>query len=122
MPDYPANLPLYDKQGYAGVIDEGVLRTSFQVTSPNQVRLHNSPREDITMTWHMDNDTFKTWIAWIEANAYDWFNMPVISSRQPTDITSTQLVRFTSEVTTAKRGDNWMSATVSIELQPRVIT
>lgn len=118
MPDYPSTLPRPDEGSYAGVIDQGLIRTSFRVTSPSQVKGYNSPREDIVMTFSMENGTYNEWQSWVNANAYDWFNMEIVSSRSPADITSNQLVRFTSDVQVLKRGDNWLSATVSLELVP----
>ena len=121
MPDYPTTLPLPEPDNYNGTLDQGLIRTSFRVTAPNQVKGYNSYREDISMSFSMDNDTYDAWITWVNSNGYDWFNMPVVSSRTPTDITSTQLVRFSSDVQVAKQGDNWLTVTVGAELQPKVI-
>lgn len=116
MADYPPTLPLPDQ--YTGIIDQGLIRTSFPVTAPNQVKGYNSPRTDISMTFSMDDATYETWLTWMTSNGYDWFNMPVVSARTPTDITSIQRVRLSSEITLTKRGDNWLSATVAAELVP----
>ena len=116
MADYPTTLPM--PESYAGIVDEGLIRTSFSVTAPNQVKNYNAPRVDISMTFSMTNADYETWLVWMMANGYDWFNMPVVSPRTPTDITSTQLVRLSSPVQVTKKGDNWLSATVAAELLP----
>ena len=118
MADYPSTLPMPDAGSYSAIVDQGLIRTSFPVTAPNQVKNYNAPRVDINMTFSMTNADYETWLAWMMANGYDWFNMPVVSPRTPTDITSIQLVRLSSPVQVTKKGDNWLSATVAAELIP----
>ncbi|GAG52471.1 unnamed protein product, partial [marine sediment metagenome] len=117
-PDYPATLPLPDHGTYAGSVDQGLIRTTVPSAQANQIYGFNSPRVDISMTFKMVNDKYAEWLTWVKANAFDWFNMPVISPATPTDITSVQSVRFTSDIQYTKLGDNWLSVTVACELIP----
>jgi len=115
---YPDTLPLPDHGSYAGVGDAGLVRTSLPTPAANQIETYNSERIDITMTFSMDMFTYPTWLTWILDNGYDWFEMPVISQRMPIDILSTSRVRVTSDTNLVKRGHNWISVTLGMELIP----
>ena len=115
--DYPGTLPIPDS--YGGGIGVGLISSEGGGPELERRNTYNKRRTDFQMSWSMDNATYKTWLTWVQANAYDWFNMPVITDRTPTTtINSTQRTRFTSPVSYAKQGDNWLSVSVSAELIP----
>lgn len=118
MADYPSTLPLPDYGTYAGVVDNGLLQTTVLTAQRNQLITYNSPTTKLSMTFSMDNDIYALWFSWVKTNAYYWFNMPVVSTNQPTDITSTRQVRFISDLSYTKREDNWLSVNVTAELIP----
>jgi hypothetical protein len=118
METYPTTLPQPDYGSYAGNVGQGLIRTSIPVPAPNQVIGFNTPRTDWVMTFTMDNDTYKDWIAWVEQYGFGWFLMPVVSRYNPVLITSTHRVRMTTEIQYTKAGDNWLSVTVGAELVP----
>jgi len=118
MVDYPLTLPLPNNSSYSGIIGTGLVRTNIPAALANQLQTFNSPRTEISMTFSMDNFTYINWIIWVQGNAYQWFNMPVISGSEPDVITSTRQVRFISDTAYTKQGDNWVSVSVSAELLP----
>ena len=118
MITYPTNLPTPDFGSYYGVVDEGLIRTSFPVPAPTQVVWFNSPTVNITMTFSMDNATWLEWSEFASSYGYDWFLMPIVSPKNPLIITSTHRVRFISDMQYQKRGDNWLSITVTAEMVP----
>lgn len=118
MPDYPTTLPMPDTGTLSGQVDEGLLRSEVPSARANHRIGFNSPRTELSMTFSMINDTYDTWLTWVKANAYDWFNMPIVATNTPTGITSTQRVRFISDIQYNKRGDNWLSVTVAVETVP----
>ena len=118
MPSYPANLPLPDQGSYGGSVDSGVIRTNVFASEARQRKTFNSPRVEIGLTFSMTNDDYNVWRPWVRDNAYAFFDMPVISPDVPTDITSTQNLRFISDISYQKRGDNWLSVSVTAELIP----
>lgn len=120
MPDYPGAYPLPDEGSYSGAIRLGVSRTEVPAARPDQRLRYNAPRVEVSMTFTMTNDDYDTWRTWVEANAYNWFNMPVVSPHEPDDITSTRPVRFISDINYQKQGDDWLSVTVAAEIQQGV--
>ena len=117
MADYPTTLP--QPSTTAGVVDPGLLRSDGGGPQLEQRTSFNSVRTDFSMSFEMDNSTYRNeWLPWVEANAFDWFNMDVITNRLAFFIYSNQLVRFTGPVTYQKRGDNWLSVSVTAELIP----
>jgi hypothetical protein len=118
MITYPTTLPQPENTGISGTIDVGLVRTNIPTENASQIITNNSPTTEISMTFNMSNDVWATWFAWVTTNAYRFFNMPVVSSATPTDITSVQRVRFISSIQQQKMGDNWMSATVAAEIVP----
>ena len=116
MLDYPATLPLPNRTSYAGVVGTGALRTSIVTPLPSQVQTFNAPVTEISMTFSMVNNTYISWSSWTTNNAYQWFRMPVVSGSEPDDILSVRQVRFSSDVSYTKQGDNWLSVTVMAEL------
>ena len=118
MLDYPTSLPLPDYSTYSGYISTGLQRSSVPAALANQLQIFNSPRTEINMSFSMDNFEYSLWIVWVLDNAYQWFNMPVISGSAPTDITKVRQARFMSDIAYTKRGDNWLTVTVAAELLP----
>jgi hypothetical protein len=118
MLDYPTTLPLPDWGSYNGVISTGLQRSNMPAALANQVQTFNSQRTEINITFSMVNDLYITWFQWVNSNAYQWFNMPVISGSEPDNITGIRQVRFMSDIAYTKRGDNWLSVNVTAELLP----
>jgi hypothetical protein len=114
---YPATLVLPDHPSYSGAVDLGLLRTSAGGGVANQMLSFNSPTQMLSLSFSMDNDEyFNNWLPWVVANAYWFFEMPVISINPPVDIMSSQLVRFASDIEYLKRGDDWITLGVSVEI------
>lgn len=118
MTEYPTTLPLPDRGTYSGSVDYGLQRTSFPVAAPNQLIGFNAYTTKITMTFSMINDDYADWLEWVTDWGWGWFEMPVVSTKNPVLITSTQQVRFISDLAYQKRGDNWLSVSVTAELLP----
>jgi hypothetical protein len=118
MITYPTTLPMPETTGISGSIDVGLVRTNIPTENASQLINNNSPTTEISMTFNMKNDMWVIWLQWVTGNAYRFFNMPVVSSATPTDITSVQRVRFISSIQQQKLGDDWMSATVAAEIVP----
>lgn len=116
METYPANFPLPDRDSYSGLIQQGVVRTSVSVPAPNQILVFSRERTDLAMQFSMTNDLYTDWLAWVYANAYSYFLMPVVSEYTPVDIVSTHRVRFTSDIQYVKRGDDWLTVSVGAEI------
>lgn len=116
-PQYPADIyPLPDYGSYSGIVDQGLTRTSAPAAAPNQEVGFNSPRNEIVLTFSMTNTVFESWMDWVEQFGWSWFEMSLVTSFEPVLITSTHRFRMTSQVTRVKRGDNWVSASVSVEM------
>lgn len=120
MPDYPASYPAPDYGSYAGMLDVGLTRTEVPSPRSRQRARFNAPREELSLTFTMNNDQYVDWIAWVKANAYNWFNMSLVSHRDPDNITSVQPLRFISDIAYQKLGDDWLSVTVAVEIQQGV--
>lgn len=118
MADYPAGLPGPDHLGYSGSQDSGVLRTATLVQLYNQARAFNATQRQVSVTFSMKNDIYPQWILWVRDNAYKWFNLPIVSSAPNTGILTTQSVRFITPLQYTKRGDGWLSVSVTMEIQP----
>ena len=117
MADYPTTLPLPDYGSYSGVSDKGLVRTSVSTPAPTQIQLYGSPRHDASMVFSMTNDVYADeWLPWVDQFGYDWFNMPVVSPYDPVQITSTHRCRMTTDLQLSKRGDNWLSVSVGVEI------
>ena len=118
MIDYPEGYPLPNAGTYSGVTDWGLLVSQVPGTLLNIGRGYNSARVDMTLSFDVNNVDYGQWLSWCRTFAYDWFAMPVVSPRTPTDITSVQRTRFISQIVYTKSGDDWGTATVSAELVP----
>ena len=118
MASYPANLPLPDQGSYGGSVDSGIIRTNVYAALANQRKSFNSPRVELGLVFSMTNDEYAVWRPWAIAEAYHFFDMPVVSPDAPTDIMSVQNLRFISDISYQKRSDNWLSVSVTAELIP----
>jgi hypothetical protein len=118
MQTYPTTLPMPQTDNYTGTIDFGIVRTNIPTGNASQRINNNSPTTEISMTFKMKNDDSFLWLTWVFANAYQYFNMPVVSGATPTNITSVQRVRFISTIQLDKLGDDWSSYTVAAEIVP----
>lgn len=118
MNSYPSRFPAPDNDGMTGDIGVGVQRTSIPVALANQETRFNSPRVEMSLTFSMDNDTLLDWINWAFGYAHKWFLMDLVSPHGPVDIVSEHRVRMIGEVQQVKRGDNWNSVTMPVEILP----
>ncbi|GAF97401.1 unnamed protein product, partial [marine sediment metagenome] len=118
MTDYPSDYPQANTGTYAGGVDYGLLRSSVPAALPNQKKVFNSPRTNISMTFEMTNDEYVPWLVWMLTNGYYWFNMDIVSPLAPVDIFSNHSVRVTSSFEIQKLGDNWMSVSCAVEMLP----
>lgn len=119
MADYPAELPPPDREPYAGTQDSGLRRTNTPVQLFNQQVGYNAPRREVALSFSMSNDTYLTWIAWFQANAYKWFDIPIVSGAPSTELLTPQTVRCISALNYTKRGDGWLTVSFTVEIQPK---
>ena len=115
---YPFELPLPDYGSYTGVVDQGLIRTSFPIAAPSQIKGFNSPTVQISLTFSMTNAQWYDWNQFITNYGYQWFTMPVVSPKNPNLITSVHRVRTISDIQYVKRGHNWVSTTIIVEMVP----
>ena len=115
---YPSNLPLPEHVSYSTAQGYGVVRTSIPGPSENQAVYFNAPSETISAQWAMDDADYAAWLAWMQANCYTWFYMPVVSSHAPVNITSTVLVRAITPISRQLAGYNWQRVSLTLELVP----
>lgn len=119
-PVYPDTLPSPDHVNYSGVIDNGLLRSQVPSAQAIQYAQFNAPTTTFGLVFSMTNATYLEWSAFIEEFGYDWFEFnDVISGMLPQIYpTSTQRVRCISDVNYTKRGHDWLSVSVEVELIP----
>ena len=117
---YPETLPAPDHVNYSGVIDNGLLRSQVPSAQAYQYASFNAETTTFGLVFSMTNATYLEWDAWVKDNAYDWFEFSdVISGMLPqTYPVSTHRVRFISDVQYTKRGHDWLSVAVEVELVP----
>jgi hypothetical protein len=119
IPTYPTTLPRPDYGNYSGSVDEGLLRTQVPSARAFQNISYNMPATELSLTFSMTNEDYVAWNTWVLANAFDWFDMPVVAPAETVpDITTTQRCRFTSAIQYQKKGDYWLSVTVAAEVIP----
>lgn len=117
---YPDTLPPPDHVNYSGVIDNGLVRSQVPSAQAYQYASFNAETTTFGLVFSMSNATYLEWDAWVKDNAYDWFEFSdVISGMLPQIYpTSTQRVRFISDVGYTKHGHDWLSVSVQVELVP----
>ena len=120
--DYPLTLPNPDHVSYSGSYDLGLLQTSVPSAQGNQIASFNAAREPISLTYSMDNATYKLWKSFAETDGWKWFDAQLVTTNTPVKITSKQTVRYTGGFSYQKRGHNWGSVTVAAELLPAQAT
>ena len=117
MMDYPSTLTPPDHGSYSGLLDQGLVRTSVSTPAPGQTTLFYNPRSDLSMVFSMTNDAYwLEWLPWVQENGWDWFNMALVSQYNPVEVTSTHRCRMTTDLELTKRGDNWVSVSVGMEI------
>ena len=115
--DYPTNFPLPNDTTYSGVVDPGLVRTSTDTPAPFQTKLFGAPTVELNWTFNMSRDLYwVSWLPWVLANGYDWFNMQVMSPYNPVLVLSEHRCRFTSDLSMTKLGYDWVSVTISGEI------
>ena len=115
-PQYPSQFVLPDWTDYAGTVDQGIVSTSVSTAERSQEQVFNQAREQYSMTFTMVNNDYIYWIIWTQANAYKWFQMPIVSKQASVEVTGLQWVRFITDMAYAKIGDDLTSITVAAEV------
>ena len=118
MPDYPDTFTAPDHSSYSGFFDAGLLRTATPFPDPSQRKVFNSGVEEINLTFSMTPTDFSAWYAWCKDNAYDFFDMNLITSRVPDYIVSKVRTRFVSDISLSYIGHDWLRTSVTAELVP----
>lgn len=79
--------PLIASYGYS--VDLGQLRTPFAFSAPRQTQQYDQRPRLWTLSWRLSTAQLETAQAWLDANGYAWFDLPLLSSESvgatPTD-------------------------------------
>jgi len=119
---YPANFPVVSKIGFSGSVDTGVSRSSQQ-GFPRQERYAGSNPTTVSLQFRMSLREFKSWAAWINANAVTkWIDikLPTPNGLKAAGVPSPlseQTVRF-GNYTMIPLGADYFQIDTSVELLP----
>ena len=72
------SFPAAQVMPYTATADMGVLRTSMEGGNARQRRRYYTMPHTFALEFIMDVPTLGNWQAWINANAYDFFEMPLL--------------------------------------------
>ena len=101
---------------YGAVMQPGLIRPQQPMPAPGQLVNYGTHRTDQSMQFSMNNDDYQVWLLWVYTYAYHYFLMPIVSEYTPVDVTSTHRVRFTTDIQYTKRGDDWITVSVGVEI------
>lgn len=80
MTDYPSTLRIPEWTPYSLSVDAGVRRTQMDSGNSRQRRKYKTMPTTFSLTFVMTWKQLRTWQAWWNQHAYDWFNMPAVSA------------------------------------------
>lgn len=83
--------PLID--GYSALVDMGVLRSPSDTGHVDQRRRYKTMPTVFNVSFVLPVADLDSWLSWMNAFAYDWFEMPLVSYKTLGDIPSTHVVR-----------------------------
>lgn len=116
MIQYPETFKAPDHTAYTGSTQYGLERTTIPTAVANQLKYYNRPITQLSLTFSMTNAEWPEWIQWMRDHSLSWFAIPLVTPLAPVDIVSNHQVRFTGQYVYEKRGDNWLSVTIVVEM------
>lgn len=120
---YPTDYPPALLDGFSIQVQSGVIR-SGNMGPTSQRRLHNTMPHTFNLSFSMTLAQWANWQAWVEANAYSWFELriPSMYSGRTYDVVGATLLRFISPVTIDQMTADDVRATVTAEIAPSMIS
>ena len=91
---YPDAFPLPEDTNYTGLISQGMIRSATNNPFADQRATFNRPTQTVNLTFFMPGELALFWVLWVSNNGWRWFYMPLVSDRQPDNITSWVETRF----------------------------
>lgn len=129
--EYPRRFPLPSSQPYAIAANMGVIRTPFAAGNTRQRRAFRNMPQMFSLAFQLHTYELYDWQYWANANAYDWFSLPLASMYapparwspdgvQPPGLIAPHVARFISDLAISADGFDLFSVTVQAELSPEM--
>ena len=113
---YPDTFPLPEDSNYSGILSQGMIRSATNNPFADQRATFNRPTQLLNLTFEMQGETALLWVLWTSNNAWRWFYLPLVSDRQPADITSYVETRFVGQFRSQYVGFNRTRYAVQAEI------
>lgn len=123
MTAYPSNFPAPRCAPHTWKVDMGVLRTTMDGGNARQRRLYDVMPTTWQLEFAIELTLLFDWQAWVNANAYDYFDLPLVSwlSSQAGARAMPIEARFTSDLDVEFNGPDNVVVRVSAELSPAAV-
>jgi hypothetical protein len=123
MTAYPTTFPAPRCAPHAWKIDMGVLRTPMEGGNTRQRRLYDVMPHAYTLEFTLRLTELFAWQAWVNANAYDYFDLPLVSwlSSQAGVRAMPTEARFTSDLEVEFSPPDNVVVRVGAELSPAAV-
>lgn len=120
MPDYPRDFPPAQPEPYSWEVDMGILRTPMDGGNARQRRLYDTMPQRWALTFVVPIAQLYDWQTWVNVHAYDYFDMPMVSSLSSQAGTrwSTHTMRFTSNLAIDYAPHRCVNVRVEAEIAP----
>lgn len=116
MATWPSYLPEPIADAWSEDVNARLKRMSMDAGNYKQRRLSWTQPEGFQFTFAVPFDSFRNWVAWVNNNAYDWFDMPILSAQSTaTEICLTREVRFISDPVVTQGNGDFVYITVRAE-------
>lgn len=115
MSSYPNNFRMMDHAPLPIDMDAGLTRVKFDSGAHRQRRRQDGLPRMYSAVFTMQRSDFPAWKDWVNANAYDWFTMP-LKNCAPAQ------VRFTTNLSLQFVSFERVKVSVSIEMDRRSVT
>ena len=120
--DYPANFPEPLVASFGITAESGLSRVYMESGDYKQRRRNNfTLPERFSLQFAIPYELFNEWQTWVNANAYESFNINVVSSASALgDICATRALRFISDLDVSIGGGNFVYVSVAAETMASV--
>lgn len=114
--DYPSHFPTPLIAGYQDVLTSGLKRTSMEAGNWKHRRARWTLPETFTLTFAVPYGIYKEWHQWIAANAWEWFNLPLLNTLSTANERCyAREVRFATDLQTSMGGGDFVLVAVIAE-------
>jgi hypothetical protein len=123
MTAYPSSFPAPRCAPHSWTVDMGVLRTQMDGGNARQRRLYDVMPSSWQLEFAVELAQLFEWQAWVNANAYDYFDLPLVSwlSSQAGQRAMLTEARFTSDLQIEFAGPDNVVVRVAAELSPAAV-